>query len=351
MSQVYAPRSALLPRHFLRNPVVFLDSGRSADESYFLEHWRYQVESIYQRELPNETGNNHNFWILYPDRTKAARYGSRPISEYDKWEIRPIRRERENLREGTFATVAAFEKGCQWLHIPAPWRTYNRKHRRACVVYLNPKPHDVAYISRTWDEWRRSNNVDAFYWGPVFGKGFPTGYLTYTSGAVCFTQEGFNAARASLANTGKAVARIFWETLFAPRPANGPTYAFAPSWGHADRDRLDMTATAWAQSWRPGEVWADPAADSWQAVQAATAAKFYIILSRKEQFPFDALIASARGATIVAPDIPLYRNIRVNKILYPCFTQTHNQCALSLPETREFLKETFKHQGRAWLPS
>ena len=103
-------RSTWLPPDCFRGPVVLLDSGRSLAESHFAERMRkWLLDELASR--PSSRAR-HNCYLAYPDEKAMFRYGAFPTSEYDEYEVRPIRTGGRALDPGgVFATMAAFEEG------------------------------------------------------------------------------------------------------------------------------------------------------------------------------------------------------------------------------------------------
>lgn len=342
---VRALKTSAIPDDFWWRPVVMIDSGSGADEACFLEHWRYQLEATVRTHHP--TSPRHQFWLLYPDRTKKDRYGSCVIDErYDCWEIRPARWKKPNYPGPFLFTVAQFEEGRHWMRIQdAPWWNCDEKRKRACYVYPNPTTRDLDFIASNVEKYRTNYNMARFWTGPVFGKGFHPQMTRFANGLIAYTQEGWKAARS--AYDGKFyAARIFWQEfghhIYWDRQPRDK-YAFALNWGNADRRRIGASAYSWPQEcgWAGAErtFRPDPRADNWQDLMRAVRAENYLILSQRETLPFDALLADTYGARIIAPDIPLYRGLPLrNKVLYPVHAPRQNEAVFGFAELREVLR-------------
>lgn len=345
--------------HDLRfRPVVIIDSGSGADEACLLEHWRYQLESTYRERLPRS--RKHNYWLLYPDRTKSARYGSCVVDErYDKWEIRPARWAKPNYPGPFLRTIAGFEDGRYRTGTPdSPWWHNDEKKKRGSYVFPNPSASDLEFISRNTEQYKHGLNIARLWIGSIFGKGIHPRATAFADGIICYTQAGFEAARQAYDRKFYAL-RISWESFghharWDKEPRD--KYAFALNWGNPNRHRLGHSAYGWpeacawkdaASTFRP-----DPQADDWRTLMRAVRAENYIVLSQRETLPFDVLLAGCYGARIIAPDIPLFRSLPLKKrLLYPVHSPRHNEAVFGLVEAREYLRGLLAQPTREtqWL--
>lgn len=355
---IRALKTSAMPDDFWFRPVVIIDSGSGADEACFLEHWRYQLEATFRTHRPYSP--EHQFWLLYPDRHTSKRYGSCVIDErYDSWEIRPARWNKPNYPGPFIHTVAEFEEGRHRMKVPdSPWWNGDAKRRRACYVYPNPTKRDTEFIAQHAEKYRTAYNMVRYWTGPIFGEGFHPHTTRVANGLICYTNEGWHAARAAYANKFFCT-RIVWQEfghhLYWDRQPRAK-YAFALNWGNATRRRVGSSAYGWPRDGRWPEAerafLPDPHAEDWQTLMGAVRAENYIILSTKETLPFDALLAETYGARIIAPDIPLYRNLPLtNRVLYPVHQPRNNEAAFGHAEIREFLRGVFCRPEEPWQPS
>jgi hypothetical protein len=278
---------------------------------------------------------------------------------YDKWEIRPARWRKDNYSGPFLRTVANFEEGRHWSRIAdSPWWFNDPSRKRATYVYPNPSQQDLDFLARNKDHYKNPKNMARFWCGSVFGRGVHPQSTSFADGIICYTQAGWEAARNAYERKFYAL-RIFWESFglykmwdTVPRDE----YAFALNWGNAKRHRFGHAAYGWPElcgwpradaAWRP-----DPQADDWYSLMRSVRAKTYIILSQRETLPFDAMLADCYGARIIAPDIPLYRNLPLrNKVLYPVYCPRHNEAVFGLVEVREYLRGLLAPaaHGKQWL--
>lgn len=304
------------PRIVWKRPTVLLDSGQSVGESVFLERlrlWIHQSIKAHAKQF-----NVPAVWIMVPNERHMAYHGAYPVGEFDKWEIRPIRwRNRPLDKQGFMASAALFEEGCFRKKIKAPWREHNSKNLRATLVYLKPTLRDLMWAVNKRDTFRNAFNCPEFILGEPSGWTMPRQAHEWVSGVWTWTR-------------GKAqtFAKSYWPTFGFPLPwwkwwtddresgRERPEFGVAEAFGDHQTMRHPGIAYRWIMM-MDGEVDRPEKPDTWQGLMQATWCKFYIVATTREAVPFDAMIAAARGATLIAPDTPAFRKIPGKHWLYP----------------------------------
>ena len=321
-----------LPKAFFEKPVLILDSGQSVAESVFLERFRKYVYEMLQKL--STRGDKPSVWIVYPEPTLWARYGAYPVNEYEEYEVRPVRRMKPLDSRGFMATVIQFEEGCFPLRIPAPWRTFNSKSRRAVGVYLNPTEQDLKFVKNCWEDFKRPYNMPEFHIGAPADRKFPAGFTAWTDLVWTFDKE----ARDNLQEAFEPwFARCLpWWRWWKTEKDHKYEAVAAPNWRSTAVMRHPETAKRWGEAL--GLSVTEPKNDgTWEDFLLGTDTSFYILASAKEQVPFDAMIALARGATLVAPDVPIFQNLPGKKQLYPA-KMSGDRIIWSQTEVEQFLK-------------
>lgn len=329
-------KGANIPTWAFSRPVLIIDSGQSADESVFLESYR---KFLWNYHALHSDRTVRHMWMLYPNESHPERYGSRPVNEYDQWEVRPIRRNGKPLYSGGILhTVAAFEDGCLRLGIKAPWREFNKDNRRAAVIYLNPTSRDIRFIQKHWRNFKKAYNIPDFFIGQSSTGKMPLGVGTWAEGIMVYDKgsKKHYKSRIDKFHVEEVGQKNFWNKMEHPRRR----VAFASNWGHALRQRSHGVPQKWFHDW--GYNTHVPEADRWQDVVDATDSEYYMVYSRRESIPFDAMRAISRGATLIAPDIKLYRRLPGKKVLYPARDCGHGQIAFSTTDVRLWLQNKFK---------
>lgn len=316
--------------------MVLLDSGSSVAESVFLSRmrkWMFDALEERIREFRKPT-----VYITYPTEHCRPRHGAYPVGEYDKWEVRPIRWRRRPLNpKGILATMVDFEEGCHRKKIKAPWREWNSKNRRCALVYLHPNRQDLSYASRRWRDFKAARNVPDFFLGPPFTYGIPPSAIAWLDGIWSFSNEGHKRMTKAF---GGGCFRIPWESWWAEDAESGkpkPRFGIAQPWGDMGTKRWPGLAVQWAQD-AGGSMVRGRDDNSWQGFLPTTRAEFYMLATTRESVPWDAMIAVARGSTLVAPDTPMFRALPGRKILFPALAQG-DQIVWSSSETRQWIKQ------------
>ena len=292
-------------------------------------------------------------WLAYPHKRLWARYGSAPVNKYDEWEIRPIRWERQMDSWGLLASAAIFEDGVIWKGretgqiLDAPWRTRERdekKGRRASVVYLNPLRRDIEYGGRYSDFWHDKRRI------PHLILGQPSRFLPKWATHECRGILAYDRQYRDLVNreTNPYFAtslhwRRFWDKE-EPKHFISAPHEFR----HTLRNRWPSMVKSWCErkGW-PCHVPEDTG--RWQDVEDATSCRFYVVASTAETLPFDAMIAYARGAMVIAPDVGVFPRIFHKKWLYPVHESGNHSLAWSQVEVREWLYNRLHAEAKKWL--
>ena len=329
-------KGADLPLFALKTPVLLIDSGQSVDESVFLEHYRHFLWHLHEER---SYCNVRHVWMLYPNERHPERYGSCPVNQYDKWEIRPIRRNHKPLYSGGIMhTVASFEDGCMRLGIKAPWREHNKKGRRATSIYLNPTSKDVRFIQRGWRKFKQHYNIPDLYIGQPSGGKLPRDVMAWGDGIFCYDKVAQKNIKQAVTDWG--VNLMDYGRMWEPE-GFGHELTIATNWGHDMRQRQPDICRKWFEDW--GFRVHVPQGNRWQDMMDAARSKYYVVMSRRETVPFDAKIAISCGSTLIAPDIPLYRRLPgKNKILYPARDCGRGEVAFSTTDVRFWLHNKFR---------
>lgn len=301
------------PKVVWERPTVLLDSGQSVGESVFLDRmrlWIHQSLSAHANSFKVPA-----VWTLYPRDFHADYHGAYPISEYDKWEVRPIRwRKRPLDRRGFLATAAMFEEGCHRKQIKAPWREHNQKGKRACYVYLNPNRRDLDWGSRHYETFRNAYNIPELILGEPLRHALPANSHEWISGVWTYQKEIAKRLQGAFWNRfGYHLPWWRWWEEDRESTDERPLFGIAEAWG----DVQVMRHPGMAMKWIGGDAVRPESDTKWESLIGATWCQFYIIATTRESIPFDAMIAAARGAKLVAPDVPAFRNIPGEHLLYP----------------------------------
>ena len=319
------------PGTFFKMPVVILDSGQSVAESVFVERFRQHTFQYIQKYAKNF--NTPTVWILYPGGN-PDKYGAYPCSEYDKWEIRDLTKNKYLKPEGFFASVAGFEEGCHWMKIKAPWREWNSKNKRACVVYLNPLEKDLKWMGRNWQNFKKPFNIPSLMLGAPPNRKLPRFIEQMSNMIWTFDRDARNNLAKAFHET--FAKRLRWETWWKTQYEFKNEAVAAPDWCDMSVRRFPNVAENWAEALGL-KVYHPKNNGSWQDFLFGTDAKMYILATTKESVPFDAMIALARGCTLVAPDVPLFQRLHGKKKLYPA-KMVGDRIIWSQTEVTHFLK-------------
>ena len=347
-----------------RQPVIILDSGQSVDESVFLQYFRkWLFDSIVARSANDRLPPHVH--LKYPTSNLYARYGVKGAEtwEGDRWEIGTLRIPGKPLYPwGMMETFAKFEDGCQFgesgVH-PPPWRRQRRfggqanrsmkgaGKRRGIPIYLNPTFRDCEYLRRHKEEWGSYYRCPKIMLGYTTPLGIPKGILEHTRSFYCLNRPDTDRIRDST----QAYKAYEIPTKRFRNYMGGITdkcVSIAPNWRNKKRQRKPWAAH-WIREDFPGIRVKEQTRDAtWEELLDATNCSIYVILSECETIPFDAYLAAARGAIIVAPNTELFSNIAVfrnakgKKWLYPVRDYGHNRYGWSHTEVRHWLLPRIK---------
>lgn len=339
----------VVPRAYYGRARVILDSGQSVDEAVFLEGYRRWVWHRMGKAGFSQAGLAY---LLYPHRRLWARYGSAPINQYDEWEVRPIRWTRDMDKGGMFASAAVFEDGVIWKGredndpFDAPWRRFmseTMRRRRATITYLNPTQKDIEWMGKHLDYWKDFRRTGGLLLGQPL-NGLPAWSIHNTEGFLAYDKAWRDEANRTLPykNATGILWRRFWDY------SDHKHFISAPgTWRHTGRIRWPSLVGSWAakKGWECHE-----GADTgrWEDVEEATDCAFYVIAETQATMPFDALIAAARGATVIAPDYGMYRRIFDQKWLYPVHSSGHDALAWGQADVREWLYSRLSREEAKW---
>lgn len=304
----------------MRRPILLLYSGNSLGEAWFLERMRWWIIANCRR-MAESTGRgkpnrHHVVWILYPHPSMAHRFAMEDFTGYEEWEIRPVRRDRPLLSAGFFPTVAAFQQGAWWCKTDAPWKypEFIRK-RQPVAIYMAPTLKDINWMHRHLEKWKHTYNIPKLFIGAFYADNLPAGFHRICDGVVCLTKE-TQATIFKATPPGFPVITLPWKQMWAKE--EDPAYDFGLAMPF--RDRFAVRNPVWARDWIPEGSWkvSNTLEKGFhQDLAEATSCRYYMVGSQREGIPWDAMIALARGATLVAPDAEPFRRIAGNKILYP----------------------------------
>ena len=350
-----------IPTLAFKNPIVILDSGQSVDESVYLQLFRKWLrDSLIARGATDAT--RPHVHLYYPSDKMWARYGVPQAATWkgDGWEVGTLRLPGKKLYPwGFMHSFAAYEDGCVYSNESevhsAPWRRrpiyggHTNRHpeysgnRRGIPIYLNPTPRDLEYLRRHERFWRHPKRCPKIMLGFTQPNGVPRGLLPLVN---CWYTLNPTDARYVRENTGKSFmaaeipSKKIGKTLGISKSR---AISIAPNWRSATRQRRPFAATWMKDEFPDLEVKLPKRDSTWEEVVDATDCAIYIILSERETIPFDAYLAAARGAIIVAPNTPLFQNIPMylnksaKKWLYTVRDYGHNRYGWSHTEVRQWL--------------
>lgn len=354
----------LIPQRYFKQPLIFLDSGQSVDEAVFLQYCRKWLHETIVRRAGNHFPTPH-VHLLYPTDRHHARYEmpSARVWREDMMEVRTIRWGSAPLHGGNMMqTFAMYEDGCLWGpsgYHSAPWRRRRRYgsgynpdpepagKRRGIPIYLNPTLKDLKYLRNNKAYWSHHWRCPKVVLGFVAPGSIPQSVVNLVDHFYCLNKEDQSTVRASL-GPGKAFRIPTKEFKKYAGFAHDKAISVAPNWRNMRRQRKPWPETWIGQEFPALKVKTQARDATWEEVLDATDCSIYIILSEQETIPFDAYLAAARGAIIVAPDtplfrnIPMYRNFESKKWLYPVRDYGHNRYGWSHTEVRQWLLPRIK---------
>jgi len=278
-------------------------------------------------------------WLLYPHKRLWGRFGSAPVNEYDEWEVRPVRWHRDPYPQGHWATVSVFEDGSYWDGHESPWRRPGgdwEMRGRAAYVYFNPTAQDIRWATRHTDFWHHKGRMPVVYLGQTTSK-MPGITVSHCGGVMSYSRG--KTLQVDEAMGRRVSTRVWWEKMW---DTEKPKHRFScpGGWRHDERIRWPSIFGKWAES-VGSDVFIPQDNGTWEELEEATSCEYYVVLSTRETMPFDAMMAAARGATVIGPDIPIYRELFDHKWLYPVVHQGHDVVAWGQADVREWFLNRF----------
>jgi hypothetical protein len=354
--------SGALPPGFGYRAVILLDPGVSLDHSVFLDLWRKHLrESIASRCSMDLARVRPRVYIIYAEEAHGGRYGAGEAMEsfvpdnYYRHEVRarkrnPYRIHHIQRKRGMMAGFVRFEVNCHRRGMKAPWRfskygdAQPKADRRANAVLLEPDALDLNYLS-TVTGWHHGLNVPVICLGSsAFGR-LPGNYARWLDGMMTLTPEGQAYAEASLSKPGGLWTRqIPWSRFLTRRGRPKYAYGVADAWESPRRIRKPQVARSFFHRLHGGgSHFIPPESPGWADLIQAIDARYYLILSHDEgMIPYDAFLASAAGAVVVAPNVPAFRGFPGRKVLYPVRSQGNNRCNWAVQDVLAYLKPRLK---------
>jgi len=350
-----------IPTCLFKQPVVILDSGQSVDESVFCQYFRRWLQESLIARSRNDAPLPH-VHCKYTSSTLWARYrckGYETGHQEDRWEVGTLRLPGKPLYPwGMMETFANVEDGCNFgdsgKHTP-PWRRSrytggqaNRSQktshkRRGIPLYLNPTARDIEYLRRHQTHWQSRFRCPKIYLGYTQGFPIPKDIMPLVEGFYCLNPQDVAHIRDSIGPKYGAEIPTKKFRPFMGGITRKKVVSIAPNWRNPQRNRKSWAAS-WVKDALPGVEVDLPQRDAtWQELLRVTDCGIYVILSERETLPFDAYLAAARGAIIVAPNtllfqnIPMFRNNSRKKWLYSVRDYGHNRYGWSHTEVRHWL--------------
>jgi hypothetical protein len=350
-----------IPDLCFKNPVVILDSGQSVDESVYLQLFRKWLFTSIVARSANDAPRPH-VHLYYPSDRLWARYGlpQAAVDKADGWEVGTLRLPGKDLYPwGMMHSFASYEDGCIFSkdsdRHSAPWRRRpiygghtnrhpeNSGNRRGIPIYLNPTARDIEYLRRHENFWRVAWRCPKIMLGLVRPNKVPLGLMGLVN---CW----YSLNPVDTSHTRKGLENSYIAAEIPSKKLGGylgitrsKAISIAPNWRSRGRQRKPFAAS-WVKDEFPDLQVKLPQRDAtWQDFVDVTDCGIYIVLSEQETIPFDAYLAAARGAILVAPNTPLFQNIPMylNKTgkrwLYTVRDYGHNRYGWSHTEVRQWL--------------
>ncbi len=261
-----------------------------------------------------------NAFALFPRLENRKAYAYHPATGSDRFTTRPVRWDpsRGLARGGLFQTFAMMEDGARWTktdriegeewkhpenHIRTPWREGAKSKRRALCLYPNPTSADLSFIWKQKDHWKRPFRVPKLHLALPWHRNLPTNFFQFADLVWSFDLDGLRRTRKEF---GSWLAyRFQWETWFKWLDDGPPTYdiGVACDWGSPDRDRPTHKGREWARIWPQASVYTPSNNGRADDLLRATDCRAYFVPSHREDtYPFDIMLAGARGATLIVPE-------------------------------------------------
>jgi hypothetical protein len=237
---------------------------------------------------------------------------------------RPVRLdpERDLDHRGFFASYVMIEEGClrekTWSEDPLsrkrfgnrkaivpPWREFKASPRRAAAIAFGLSKKDLSFIYRERDFWKDDRRAPVLQTIFPWGRTIPRDFMSHCDLLWALDYKTLGELQKSLGYRRTCLAP-WWDFPFPPVT---PRYDFglAHDWGETSRRRRRPDAGR-AIANGLGEI--APVLDrpdSAEQVAMQTDCKVYLAMSQREEtYPWDVLIAAARGASVVVPKTQRY---------------------------------------------
>ena len=217
------------------------------------------------------------------------------------------------------------------------WRRWQPNHplRRPQVIICNPDDRALEILENSWPQLKNYLKIpslsvtatrpltrNAHHW-------LDRAITPNPQAAAFFRERGVPAWVPNLAWAPEVRRRA------ASRAGRPFRVVYAHTWGDTGRKRLQPTED-WPEGERPT-----------QGLRSALTADAYVILARQETFPWDAYLAAAHGATVIAPNIGVYRGVP-QATLFPTFQTSFSRTEATWDHTatREWLRYTLRKLQR-----
>lgn len=308
-------------------------------------------------------------YLIYAEEEQQRRYGLGALIEspvpdnYYQHEVRPRKRNPHRIHHrtrihGLAWSFVQMERNCHKRGLPAPWRwsKYGDDQplhdRRPIGVMLEPDPLDLRFFHEHEKWWHRYDRMPRLWLGAgAVGKLHPT-FIRWLSGVLCFTPAGHAYADQALEGLETLAYAMPSSRLLTPsgRGDAPPKYTFgiADNWDSGGkRSRSPSMAQFILSKLPPGTAYIPPDGTQSGSLAEALDCRAYLVLSQEESMvPYDALLALAGGATVIGPNLPIWRSVKSIKpgrvALYPVRPQGNNRCVWNALDVAAFLKARLK---------
>lgn len=303
-------------------------------------------------------------YIIYQEEEMQSSYGVGALIEspvpdnYYQHEVRPRKRNPYRIHfrtriHGLAWSFVRMELLSHRMKMPPPWRWSKYgddqpKHdRRPIMVMLEPDQLDLRFFSDHERLWKRFDRVPKLHLGAGSLGRLPPTFMRWLDGVLALTPAGHKYAYEALEGLDTRADFIPTDRLLTPGEPKF-TYGIAQNWDSGGkRNRSPSMAPFILSKLPPGTV--APLQDEAHGASVIESAncRAYLVLSQAEEMvPYDAILALAGGATVIGPDIPIWRGIKSIKpkkvALYPVRPQGNNRCVWNALDVAAFLKSRLK---------
>lgn len=359
----------VLPAEFAYRAVVLLDPGVSTDHSAFLDCYRVWIRASIASKCRMDTARiRPRCYIIHAEEDQARRYGlgktvQSPVpDDYYRHEVRPRKRNPYRIhhrtrRHGLAWSFVRMELSSHRRGLMAPWRWSKYgddqpKHdRRPLAVLLEPDRLDLRFLHEHERWWHRFDRMPRLWLGAGTVGRLPPTFMRWLDGVLAITPAGHAFADHALDGTPTKAQLIPTDRLLVPAERQAEkkwTYAIADNWDSGGRrTRAPSLARFVLSKLPPGAAFIPQKGDSWPDLAEALDARAYLVLSYAEEMaPYDAVLALAAGATVVGPNLPVWRSLKSihprKVLLYPVRQQGNNRCVWNPLDVAAFLKANLK---------